>query len=74
MNLLESCVNEKCRVIAVELSEDLREHLYAMGVCPNATLRIKRYGWFKSSVQIQVGQRLIALGKEQARAIEIRAA
>ncbi|MDP3300419.1 MAG: FeoA family protein [Sulfuricurvum sp.] len=45
-----------------------------MGVYPHATLYVKRYGWFKSSVQIQIGQRLIALGKDQARSIEICAA
>lgn len=45
-----------------------------MGLCPNATVCVKRYGWFKSSVQVQIGQRLIALGKDQARGIEIRVA
>jgi len=74
MNLLESCVNEKCRVVSVDLNEDLKQHLCAMGICPNATLCVKRYGWFKNSVQVQIGQRLIALGKEQARSIEIRVA
>ncbi|HEX5670284.1 MAG TPA: FeoA family protein [Sulfuricurvum sp.] len=74
MNLLESDENKKCRIIAVNLSESLKEHLWAMGVYPHATLYIKRYGWFKNSVQIQIGQRLIALGKDQARYIEICAA
>lgn len=74
MNLLESSENKKCRIISVNLSESLKEHLWAMGVYPHATLYVKRYGWFKSSVQIQIGQRMIALGKDQARFIEICAA
>lgn len=74
MNLLESGVNEKCKVVSIDLCDDLRQHLCDMGLCPNATLCVKRYGWFKSSVQIQIGQRLIALGKDQARNIEIRVA
>lgn len=74
MNLLDSCVNEKCRVVSVDLNEDLKSHLCAMGLCPDATVCVKRYGWFKSSVQVQIGQRLIALGKEQARGIEVRVA
>ncbi|MDD2837616.1 MAG: ferrous iron transport protein A [Sulfuricurvum sp.] len=74
MNLLDTCVNEKCRVISVDLNDELKDHLCAMGLCPNATVCVKRYGWFKSSVQVQIGQRLIALGKDQARGIEIRVA
>lgn len=74
MNLLETCVNEKCRVLSIDLDETLREHLYAMGLCTNATLCVKRYGLFKSSVQVQIGQRIIALGKSEARCIEIRVA
>lgn len=74
MNLLETCVNEKCKVLSIDLDESLKEHLCAMGLCPNATVCVKRYGLFKSSVQVQIGQRLIALGKSQARAIEIRVA
>lgn len=74
MNLLETCVNEKCRVLSIALDEPLRDRLCAMGLCPNATLCVKRYGWFKNSVQVQVGERMIALGKDQAKAIEIRVA
>jgi Fe2+ transport system protein FeoA len=74
MNLLETCVNEKCKVISIDLCESLKDHLSAIGICPNATLCVKRYGLFKSSVQIQIGQRVIALGKQQARGIEICAA
>lgn len=74
MNLLEICVNEKCRVLSIDLDETLKEHLYAMGLCANATVCVKRYGLFKSSVQVQIGQRIIALGKKQARGIEIRVA
>ncbi|MCK9372048.1 MAG: ferrous iron transport protein A [Sulfuricurvum sp.] len=74
MNLLESCVNEKCRVLSIDLDDTLKEHLCAMGLCTNATLCVKRYGLFKSSVQVQIGERLIALGKSQARSIEIRVA
>ncbi len=71
MNLLEPCVNEKCKVLSIDLDETLKEHLCAMGLCANATVCVKRYGLFKSSVQVQIGQRLIALGKSQARGIEI---
>ncbi|AFV97630.1 MULTISPECIES: FeoA family protein [unclassified Sulfuricurvum] len=74
MNLLESCVNEKCRVLSIALDEVLKDHLCAMGICPNATLCVKRYGLFKSSVQVQIGERIVALGKDQARHIEIRVA
>lgn len=74
MNLLETCVNEKCRVISIDLNDDLKQHLCDMGLCPNATVCVKRYGLFKNSVQVQIGQRLIALGKDQARNIEIRVA
>lgn len=74
MNLLETCVNEKCKVLSIDLSDDLKQHLCDMGLCPNATVCVKRYGLFKSSVQVQIGQRLIALRKEQAKGIEIRVA
>ena len=74
MNLLETCVNEKCKVLSIDLDETLKEHLCAMGLCPNATVCVKRYGLFKSSVQVQIGARVIALGKSQAQAIEIRVA
>ena len=74
MNLLESCVNEKCRIVSIDLCDELKQHLCAMGITLNATLYIKRYGLFKNSVQVQIGQSLIALGKDQAKAIEIRAA
>lgn len=74
MNLLETCVNEKCRVVSIDLNEDLKQHLCAMGLCLNATLCVKRYGLFKSSVQVQIGERVVALGKDQARGIGIRVA
>lgn len=74
MNLLETCVNEKCRVVSIDLNEDLKQNLCAMGLCLNAMLCVKRYGLFKSSVQVQIGERIVALGKEQARHIEIRVA
>lgn len=74
MNLLETCVNEKCKVVSIDLNEDLKQHLCAMGLCLNATVCVKRYGWFRNSVQVQIGQRLIALGKDQARGIGIRVA
>lgn len=74
MNLLETCVNEKCKVLSIDLDDTLKEHLCAMGLCPNATVCVKRYGLFKSSVQVQIGARVIALGKSQAQAIEIRVA
>lgn len=74
MNLLETSVNEKCRVLSIGLDETLKDHLCAMGICPNATLCVKRYGLFKSSVQVQIGERIVALGKDQARHIEIRVA
>lgn len=73
MNLLESDANKKCRIISINLPESLKDHLWAMGIYPHA-LYVKHYGWFKSSVQIQIGQRLIALGKDQAQSIEICAA
>jgi Fe2+ transport system protein FeoA len=56
------------------LNEDLKQHLCAMGLCLNATLCVKRYGLFKSSVQVQIGERVVALGKDQARGIGIRVA
>ncbi|MGD9969610.1 MAG: ferrous iron transport protein A [Sulfuricurvum sp.] len=71
MCLLDSGVNKICRVISIDLAESLKEHLCAMGICPNATVCVKRYGWFKSSVQVQIGQRVVALGKEQACAIQV---
>lgn len=74
MNLLETCVNEKCKVVSIDLNEDLKQHLCTMGLCLNATVCVKRYGWFRNSVQVQIGQRLIALGKDQARGIGIRVA
>lgn len=74
MNLLETCVNKKCRVLSIGLDGTLKDHLCSMGICPNATLCVKRYGLFKSSVQIQIGERIVALGKDQARQIEIRVA
>lgn len=73
MCLLDSLVNEKCRIVSVDLAEGLKEHLCAIGICPNATVCVKRYGWFKHTVQVQIGQRVVALGKEQACAIQVRA-
>lgn len=74
MNLLQMYVNEKCRVTSIELDDASKERLCSMGLCQNATVCVKRYGWFRSSVQVQIGERLIALGKEQARGIEVRLA
>jgi len=71
MNLLESCVNKECRIVSINMCESLKEHLHAIGIYPDETVYIKRYGWFKSSVQIQIGHRLIALGRQQACAIEV---
>lgn len=74
MNLLESCVNEKCKILSIDLGDELKNHMIAMGLCPNAVVCIKRYGLFKSSVQLQIGERIIALGKQQAKSIQIQAA
>ena len=74
MNLLESCVNEKCKILSIDLCEDVKAHMITMGLCPNTIVCIKRYGLFKSSVQLQIGERVIALGKHQAKSIQIQAA
>lgn len=74
MNLLQMYVNEKCKVMSIELDDVSRDRLCSMGLCPNATVCVKRFGWFRSSVQVQIGERLIALGKDQARGIEVRLA
>lgn len=74
MNLLEVGMNEKCKILSIDLGEDLKAHMVAMGLLPNTIVHIKRYGLFKSSVQLQIGERIIALGKHQAKSIQIQVA
>jgi Fe2+ transport system protein FeoA len=71
MQLLQMNVNECAVVDAVKLSGNVRLRLRAMGLHPDSTIRIKHFGWFKSTVQVMIDSTLIALRKEEARQIEV---
>ncbi len=74
MCLLNMNKNECLVIDAINLEGAFKERLGAMGFCKNAQICIKNFGWFKSTVQIEVGRALIALRKDEAEHIEVHAA
>lgn len=74
MCLLNMRKNECLIVDAVNLDSGIKTRLASMGFCKHSRICIKNFGWFKSTVQIEVGRALIALRKEEAEQIEVHAA
>jgi Fe2+ transport system protein FeoA len=74
MCLLNMNKNESLIVDAINLDSAFKARLSAMGFCKNTPICIKNFGWFKSTVQIEVGRALIALRKDEAEHIEVHPA
>jgi Fe2+ transport system protein FeoA len=74
MCLLNMQKNDRCIVDSINLDSNIKKRLASMGFCPNSQICIKNFGWFKSTVQIEVNRALIALRKEEAEQIEVHAA
>jgi Fe2+ transport system protein FeoA len=49
----------------------LKRRLESFGICKSCTLCVKRFGLFKSTVQVQVNNTLVALRKDEALSIDV---
>lgn len=71
MCLLQMKVGETAAIDALHVDAALKKRLYAMGMMADARICVKRFGWFKSTVQVMINRSLIALRKEEAACIEV---
>jgi len=71
MCLLQMKVGEVAAVDAVNVNAALRARLTAMGLCKDAQICVKHFGWFKSTVQVMINRTLVALRKDEAALIEV---
>jgi len=74
MCLLEMKRNEMAIIDAINCESGIKARLAAMGCVKECRICVRQYGWFKSTVQIEVNRALIALRKEEAQLIEVHAA
>ena len=66
MCLLEMKIGESCVIDAIHVKGDLKRRLNSLGLMRHASVSVKTYGWFKSTVQIVINRSSIALRKEEA--------
>lgn len=71
MCLLEMEVGQKACIDCLHVSSELKNRLNALGFIRDNDICIKKFGLFKSTVQIMINRSLIALRKEEARLIEV---
>lgn len=71
MCLLQMKAGETALIDAMRVDAALKHRLQAMGMHIDSKICVKRYGWFKSTVQIMINRSLIALRKEEAACIEV---
>lgn len=71
MCLLEMKVGEMAAIDALNVSSELKNRLNALGFIRDNNICIKKFGLFKSTVQIMINRSLIALRKEEAALIEV---
>ena len=73
MNLLECKQNDILEVLRLNTEGELRQRLVSFGVLKGATISLLGYSPTKSTVEIKVGKMNIALRKDEAQAIEVKA-
>ena len=66
MCLLQMKVGENAVIDAVHVSGEVRQRLISLGLIRNASISIKHFGWFKSTVAIMIENTAVALRKEEA--------
>ncbi len=71
MCLLQMNVGELLSVDAVNVEGELKRRLGILGLTAGSQIRIKHYGWFRSTVQIMINRTLVALRKDEAQQIEV---
>jgi len=71
MSLLQVLENEKVSIDAIMAQGSLKERLHALGVTTDTEILVKRFGLFKSTVQIMVNNSFIALRKNEANLIQV---
>ena len=71
MCLLQMNVGELLAVDAVNVEGELKRRLGILGLTAGSRIRVKHYGWFRSTVQIMINRTLVALRKDEAQQIEV---
>lgn len=71
MCLLNMKIGENAVVDAVNVSGELKRRLNSLGLMRNASVSIKNFGWFKSTVQIMINRSFVALRKDEAALIMV---
>jgi ferrous iron transport protein A len=71
MCLLEIQAGQRVSVDAINVSNELKRRLNSFGLMRGSDIFIKQFGWFKSTVQIQINRSLIAIRKDEAKLIEV---
>ena len=66
MCLLEMNIGDIAIIDAIHVKGELKRRLNSLGLMRNASVSIKTFGWFKSTVQIAINRSSIALRKEEA--------
>lgn len=72
MCILKMREGETAEIDALNITDTaLKRRLESFGICKSCTVYVKRFGLFKSTVQIQVNNTLIALRKDEAQSIDV---
>ena len=71
MCLLQMKIGETAVIDAVNVDGDLKQRLISLGLIRHASVSMKNFGWFKSTVQIMINRSFIALRKEEAALIMV---
>ena len=73
MNLTELTKGNKAEIIKIHADKALKDRLNSFGVMRGEELLIKGCSLGKQTIEIEVGSTLIALRKDEAQKIEIKA-
>ena len=71
MRLLEMKEGQIASIDALYVNGELKKRLNSLGFIKENNISLKKFGLFKSTVQIMINRSLIALRKEEARLIEV---
>jgi len=72
MNLLQMSVNEPLVVDGINSSDKvLKERMRSLGIVPDSSILIKRFGLFKSTVMVAIGGTWVGLRKTEAQIIDV---
>jgi ferrous iron transport protein A len=74
MCLLNIKKDQECIIDAINLDSSFKCRLASMGLCAKDKICVKQFGWFKSTLQVEVNSTLIALRKDEAKCIEVHVA